>query len=74
MHFALMDDEFVLIVANASNNYLALFNITKKNKSRSLGFIPWLDQTAVEFIPQAKEIVVAKLQGASSFQTLIKNT
>jgi DNA-binding beta-propeller fold protein YncE len=60
-------DESVLMVANASNNYIALFNITKKNNSRSLGFIPvgWYP-TAVSFIPQTREILVANGKGLSS--------
>ena len=57
-------DESVLMVANASNNYIALFNIAKKNKSKSLGFIPvgWYP-TAVNYITQTKEIIVANGKG-----------
>ena len=60
-------DESVLIVANANNNCIALFNITKKNNSKSLGFIPvgWYP-TAVRFITQSKEILVANGKGLSS--------
>ena len=61
-------DESVLMVANANNNYIALFNINQKNKSKSLGFIPvgWYP-TAVKFIYQTKEILVANGKGLSSF-------
>jgi DNA-binding beta-propeller fold protein YncE len=60
-------DESVLMVANANNNCIALFNITQKNKSKSLGFIPvgWYP-TTVKFIPQTKEILVADGKGLSS--------
>jgi DNA-binding beta-propeller fold protein YncE len=61
------ENESVLMVANASNNYVALFDISKKNKTNSLGFIPvgWYP-TAVKYIPQTKEIVVADGKGLSS--------
>jgi DNA-binding beta-propeller fold protein YncE len=60
-------DESVLMVANANNNCIALFDITKKNNSKSLGFIPvgWYP-TAVRFIPQSKEILAANGKGLSS--------
>ncbi len=60
-------DQTILMVANANNNYVALFNISKKGKSKSLGFIPtgWYP-TAIKFISQTNEIAVADGKGLSS--------
>ncbi|MHB1685873.1 MAG: alkaline phosphatase family protein [Ignavibacteriaceae bacterium] len=60
-------NESVLMVANANNNYIALFNISKKNKSKSIGFIPagWYP-TAVKFVLQSNEILIANGKGLSS--------
>lgn len=37
---ALTSDESKLLIANADNNCLAVFDVTEKGRSRSLGFIP----------------------------------
>jgi len=60
-------EESVLMVANANNNYIALFNISKKNESKSIGFIPvgWYP-TAIKYIPQTNEILVANGKGNGS--------
>ena len=59
-------DESVLIVANADNNYLALFDISEKDKSKSIGFIPvgWYP-TSVKTLKN-NSILVANGKGLTS--------
>jgi len=60
-------DESVLIVANADNNYLALFNISNPGKSKSIGFIPvgWYP-TAVQYLIGTNQILAANGKGLTS--------
>jgi YVTN family beta-propeller protein len=62
---ALSADEKTLFIANADNNCLAVFDVTEKGKSRSLGFIPtgWYP-TAVKVI--GNKIYVTNGKGMSS--------
>ncbi len=55
-----------LLIANADNNYLAVFNVEKPGHARSLGFIPvgWYP-TAVQYLKSGK-IVVANGHGIAS--------
>lgn len=63
----LMSKEKKLLVANADNNYLAVFDISKKEHAKNLGFIPvgWYP-TAVKYVPQSDQIIVANGKGISS--------
>lgn len=63
----LMSKEKKLLVANADNNYLAMFDISKKEHAKNLGFIPvgWYP-TAVKYVPQTDQIIVANGKGISS--------
>ena len=63
----LMAKEKKLLVANADNNYLAMFDISKKEHAKNLGFIPvgWYP-TAVKYVPQTDQIIVANGKGISS--------
>jgi len=60
-------DESVLFIANADNNYLAMFNISEPGESKSLGFIPvgWYP-TSVKYLKGRNEILVANGKGLSS--------
>jgi DNA-binding beta-propeller fold protein YncE len=60
-------DESVLIVANADNNYLALFDISIPGESKSLGFIPvgWYP-TSVKYLKERRELIVANGKGIIS--------
>jgi hypothetical protein len=63
---ALSQDEKTLYIANADNNCLAVFDVSKKAKSQSKGFIPvgWYP-TSVRVI--GKKIFVANGKGFTSF-------
>ncbi|MHA8059737.1 bifunctional YncE family protein/alkaline phosphatase family protein [Aquirufa beregesia] len=63
---ALSEDEERLYISNADNNCLAVFEVEKPGKSKSLGFIPvgWYP-TAVKVI--GKTVYVANGKGFSSF-------
>jgi DNA-binding beta-propeller fold protein YncE len=56
-----------LLVANADNNNVAMFDVSARGKSRPLGFIPtgWYP-TAVSWSPDGKKILVANGKGNSS--------
>ncbi len=58
----------VLIVANADNNDLALFEIEDPTHSRSMGFIPvgWYP-TAVRYLEKSNQILVLNGKGLTSF-------
>ena len=60
-------DENVLIVANADNNNLAMFDIRERGKSKSLGFIPvgWYP-TSVRFADNGQKILVTNGKGLAS--------
>jgi DNA-binding beta-propeller fold protein YncE len=60
-------DESVLFIANADNNYLAVFNISEPGESKSLGFIPvgWYP-TSVKYLKGKNELLVANGKGLSS--------
>ena len=60
-------DGNVLIVANADNNNLAIFDIRERGKSKSLGFIPvgWYP-TSVRFADNGEKILVANGKGLAS--------
>ncbi len=64
---ALTPDGKALYIANADNNNLALFNVSERGKSTSLGFIPagWYP-TSVRVLGDGK-ILVANGKGLSSF-------
>ncbi len=61
---ALSRDGKVLLVANADNNNLAMFDVSRRGESRSLGFIPvgWYP-TSVRFSNDGKQIYVANGKG-----------
>ncbi|HEV3418261.1 MAG TPA: bifunctional YncE family protein/alkaline phosphatase family protein [Pirellulales bacterium] len=61
---ALSSDGKVLLVANADNNNLAMIDVSRPGKSRSLGFIPvgWYP-TSVRFTAGDKQILVANGKG-----------
>ena len=60
-------DGNVLIVANADNNNLAMFDIQERGKSKSLGFIPvgWYP-TSVRFADEGQRILVTNGKGLAS--------
>ncbi len=60
-------DQKVLIVANADNNNIAMFDIQERGKSKSLGFIPvgWYP-TSVRFADSGQQILVANGKGLAS--------
>ncbi len=60
-------DGKVLATANADNNNLALFEITERGKSRSLGFIPtgWYP-TSVRFSQDGEQLIVTNGKGGAS--------
>ena len=60
-------DENVLIVANADNNNIAMFDIRERGKSKSLGFIPvgWYP-TCVRFAEDGQKILVTNGKGLVS--------
>lgn len=64
---ALSDDGKVLWIANADNNNLAAFDVTRPGRSRSLGYIPvgWYP-TSVRVDPRDQRIYVANGKGLSS--------
>lgn len=64
---ALARNEHVLIVANADNNDLALFDIRDPNQSRSMGFIPvgWYP-TAVAYQSKSDQILCVNGKGLHS--------
>ncbi len=63
---ALSADEKTLYIANADNNYLAVFDVSADGNSKSLGFIPvgWYP-TNVKTLRD--KIIVSNGKGASSF-------
>ncbi len=60
-------DGNVLLAANADNNNVAVFNISERGKSKSLGFIPvgWYP-TSVRFDQESKTILVVNGKGLTS--------
>lgn len=60
-------DQNVLIVANADNNNIAMFDIRERGKSKSLGFIPvgWYP-TSVRFADEGQKILVTNGKGLAS--------
>ena len=60
-------DGNVLIVANADNNNIAMFDIRERGKSKSLGFIPvgWYP-TCVRFADNGQKILVTNGKGLAS--------
>lgn len=60
-------DQNVLIVANADNNNIAMFDIRLRGKSKSLGFIPvgWYP-TSVRFANEGQTILVTNGKGLAS--------
>ncbi len=60
-------DQNVLIVANADNNNIAMFDIRERGKSKSLGFIPvgWYP-TSVRFSADGQTILVTNGKGLAS--------
>ena len=66
MDWLLSADEKRLYIANADNNYLAVFDVSSDGNSRSLGFIPvgWYP-TNVKTLND--KIIVANGKGTSSF-------
>jgi DNA-binding beta-propeller fold protein YncE len=60
-------DQKALIVANADNNNLALFDISERGKSSPLGFIPvgWYP-TSVRFTKEGDQILVTNGKGLAS--------
>src|SRR5207249_2231231 len=64
---ALSPEGSLLFVANACNNNLAVFDVSKPGKSRSLGFIPvgWYP-TSVRVTPDGKHLLVTNGKGVSS--------
>ena len=64
---AVSPDEKVLVVANADNNNIAMFDIQERGKSKSLGFIPvgWYP-TSVRFADSGQQILVANGKGLAS--------
>ncbi len=64
---AVSPDQQVLLVANADNNNLAMFDIRDRGRSKSLGFIPvgWYP-TSVAFASEGEQILVANGKGLTS--------
>ena len=60
-------DQNVLLVANADNNNIAMFDIRERGKSKSLGFIPvgWYP-TSVRFADEGQKILVTNGKGLAS--------
>lgn len=65
-----IDPQGRLIVANADDNCLALFDVTVAGRSRPLGFVPtgWYP-TAVKVVPGTGALVVANGKGSGSYPT-----
>ncbi len=65
---ALSADGSRLLIANADNNCLAVFDVSRPGRSVSLGFIPtaWYP-TCVRFHPKSGEIYIACAKGMQSF-------
>src|SRR5690606_10144084 len=61
---SLSPDGKVLLIANADNNNIALFDVSENSRSRSLGYIPvgWYP-TSVRFNAKGDEIYVANGKG-----------
>lgn len=61
---ALSPDEKTLFVANACNNVVAVFDIGRRGKSASLGFIPagWYP-TSVRVTPDGRQLLIANGKG-----------
>jgi DNA-binding beta-propeller fold protein YncE len=64
---ALSPDGALLFVANATNNNLAVFDLTNRGRARSLGFIPvgWFP-TSVRVTPDGRTLLVANGKGGAS--------
>lgn len=64
---SLSADGKVLLIANADNNNIAMFNVSERGKSRSMGFIPagWYP-TSVRFSTAGDKIYVANGKGLMS--------
>ncbi|HSH92719.1 MAG TPA: bifunctional YncE family protein/alkaline phosphatase family protein [Roseimicrobium sp.] len=64
---ALTPDEKTLFVANANVNNVAVFDVSKRGKSRSMGFIPvgWYP-TSVRVTPDGRQLLVANGKGGAS--------
>lgn len=64
---ALSKDGKVLLIANADNNNVAVFNVSERGRSSSLGYIPvgWYP-TSVRFDPRNENILVANGKGLMS--------
>jgi len=64
---ALSPDEKTLFIANADNNVVAVFDLSRRGKSRSLGFIPvgWYP-TSVRVTPDGRHLLVANGKGLGS--------
>jgi DNA-binding beta-propeller fold protein YncE len=64
---ALSPDESRLFVANADNNNVAVFDVSRPGRSRSLGFIPvgWYP-TSVRVTPNGRQLLVANGKGLTS--------
>ncbi len=67
MSLCVSPDSNVLMVANADNNNLAVFDIRERGKSSSLGFIPvgWYP-TSVRMADEGNSILVANGKGLTS--------
>ena len=67
MSLCVSPDANVLMVANADNNNLAIFDIRERGKSSSLGFIPvgWYP-TSVRMADEGNSILVANGKGLTS--------
>ncbi len=61
---ALSPDEQILFVANACNNNLAVFDVSRRGRTRPIGFIPtgWYP-TSVRVTPDGKRLLVANGKG-----------
>lgn len=64
---ALSPDERVLVAVNSCNNNIALFDLSERKKSKSLGFVPvgWYP-TNVKFSKEGDQIFVTNGKGMSS--------
>ncbi len=64
---AVTPDQGVLVVANADNNNVAVFDIRERGKTKSLGFIPvgWYP-TCVRFADNGNRILVTNGKGLAS--------
>ena len=64
---AFNEDESILFIANADNNYLAMFDISTPGHARASGSVPvgWYP-TAVRYSPELNKIIVANGKGLES--------